>query len=491
MTPATSPRVRSLILTLAAGAALACGSTGDDDTGSPGSSGGAGGTTSSGGSGGTTGGVAGTGAGAATGGAGGTSAGRSAGGATAAGSGGSTAGTGGATTGGTTNGGQGGDASAGRASLGGAVNGGAGGALAGSGTQGGASGNAMGGNTGAGTGGNAGSGGACSADTCAFESGVEYGCKLRFMYGVNYAWQNFAADFGGGSRGITALKSTIGTELKTMGDNGVNVVRWWVWPNFSGGGVTFDANGTPTGLGGTTLADLETALELAEENDLYLMPTLFSFDNFKTAITPANQNMATLGTDATKRAALVNNVVKPFARAAQQSTHGKRVIAWDVINEPEWAVTGASMYGDDEAFEADGTCTPVTHAQMEKLLADVITGLRAESDALVTVGAAAMKWRHAWTMLDQDFYQFHIYDWVNDYWPYDKSPTEYGMGDKPMVMGEFPPTGLSGGVTYRNMLDSWYANGYAGSLAWRDATYKVTWSEVKAFADAHPCETKY
>jgi len=276
-----------------------------------------------------------------------------------------------------------------------------------------------------------------------------------------------------------------------MSQNGVNVVRWWVWPNFSGGGVSFDGNGTPTGLTSTTLQDLETVLELAEENDLYLMLTLFSFDNFKSAISPASQNMATLGTDATKRAALVNNVVKPFARAAKQSTHGSRVIAWDVINEPEWAVTGASMYGGDEAFEADSTCTPVTHAQMEKLLSDVITGLRAESSALVTVGAAAMKWRHAWTMLDQDFYQFHIYDWVNMYWPYDKSPTEYGMGDKPMVMGEFPPSGLSGGVSYRSMLDSWYSNGYAGSLAWRDATYKVTWSDVKAFADAHPCETKY
>ena len=96
------------------------------------------------------------------------------------------------------------------------------------------------------------------------------------MYGVNYAWQNFAADFGGGNRGITALKSTISTELQTMSQNGVNVVRWWVWPNFSGGGVSFDGNGTPTGLTSTTLQDLETVLELAEENDLYLMLTLFS-----------------------------------------------------------------------------------------------------------------------------------------------------------------------------------------------------------------------
>ena len=491
MTLLPLPRLSSLLLTLATGAALACGSTGDDDTGTAGSAGASGGTTPGSG-GGTTGGTSGTGAGkggTTTGGAGGTTSSGGAGGTAVGGTGGTAAGTSGGTagamTGGVTNGGSGG-ASAGSGVTGGMTSGGAGGTTAGGGPLGGASGTAgMGGNTGMG------GSGTCAADTCAFESGVEYQCKLRFMYGVNYAWQNFAADFGGGSRGVTALKSTVATEMQTMSQNGVNVVRWWVWPNFTGGGVAFDADGTPTGLTSTTLADLETALQLAEENDLYLMLTLFSFDNFKTAITPASQNMATLGTDATKRAALVNNVVKPFARAAKQSTHGNRVIAWDVINEPEWAVTGASLYGGDEAFDSDDTCTPVTHAQMEKLLSDVIAGLRAESDARITVGAAAMKWRHAWTMLDQDFYQFHIYDWVNDYWPYDKSPTEYGMGDKPMVMGEFPPSGLSGGVTYRNMLDSWYSNGYAGSLAWRDATYKVTWSEVKAFADAHPCETKY
>jgi hypothetical protein len=276
-----------------------------------------------------------------------------------------------------------------------------------------------------------------------------------------------------------------------MAQNGVNVVRWWVWPNFSGGGVSFDSSGTPTGLTSTTLTDLETALTLADENGLYLMPTLFSFDNFKSDINPSSQNMATLGVDATKRAALVDKVVRPFARAVAQSPHASRVIAWDVINEPEWAVTGASLYGGDEAFSPDSTCTPVTHAQMETFLKDVITGLRAEGDALVTVGAAAMKWRHAWSKLDQDFYQFHIYDWIQMYWPYDQSSVDYGMADKPVVMGEFPSTGLTGGISYRDLLDSWYANGYAGALTWRDATYKVTWSEVKSFADAHPCETKY
>jgi len=433
-------RTNALLSLLACAAAVACGGSGDDDVAAGGSAGSAGSTLTTGG--------------AANGAGRGGGAGRS-----GAGKG----------QGGSTNGG-----SSGRGGSGGSGDTASGGSSGSSGTA------------------NAGSSGSSACeDSCPFESGVAFDCKLRFMYGVNYAWQNFAGDFGGGTRGVTSTRSMVQSQLQTMAQNGVNVVRWWVWPNFTGGGVSFDQSGTPTGLTSSTLSDLETALELADANGLYLMLTLFSFDNFKSNINPANQNLATLATDPAKRAALVNNVIRPFAAAAKASAHGKRVIAWDVINEPEWAVTGPSLYGGDPAFDPDDTCKPITHAQMETLLADVIAGLRSTSDALVTVGAAAMKWSHAWSMLDQDFYQFHIYDWVQMSWPYDKSPAEYGIADKPVVMGEFPPTGLAGGIGYRTLLDSWYQNGYAGALAWRDGSYKVTWSEVKSFADAHPCETKF
>jgi len=463
------------VAALACGAVLACGPASGDDDASAGSAGTAGGGLTS--------------AGGAGRGGGGGNAGAGKGGAGAAGQGqGGASGASGASGSGTSGSGGAGGASG---SSGGAGAGGTSGMSGAAGSASGAGGSASGAGGSAGSASGGSSGTSACDDSCPFDSGVSFECKLRFMYGVNYAWQNFAADFGGDTRGVTATRSTVETELQTMAQNGVNVVRWWVWPNFTGGGVSFDQAGTPTGLRGSTLSDLETALELAEQNDLYLMLTLFSFDNFKNEINPTSQNMATIAADPAKRAALVDNVIKPFAAAAKASAHGKRVIAWDVINEPEWAVTGPSLYGNDEAFDPDDTCKPITHAQMETLLSDVIAGLRASSDALVTVGAAAMKWRHAWSMLDQDFYQFHIYDWVNMSWPYDQSPSDYGIADKPVVMGEFPPTGLSGGIDYRTLLDSWYQNGYAGALAWRDGTYKVTWSEVKAFADAHPCETAY
>ena len=340
-----------------------------------------------------------------------------------------------------------------------------------------------------GTGGTAGTGN-CTGDTCAFASGVTWQCRKRFMYGLNFAWQSFGGDFGGygNQRGVSENTSAINTKLQNWASNGVNVIRWWVWPDFRGNGVTFSGT-NPTGLGGTALADLEAALNLANQHDVYLMLNLFSFDGFKTSVPKAN--MALFATDAARRQALVTNVIRPFARAAQQSPHARRLIAWDLINEPEWSVSGASLYGGDPVFDPQDDMQTVTHAQMETLLRDVAAGLRAESSALITVGGAAMKWKNAWSRLDLDFHQFHIYDWVHTSgWPYNRTPMEYGVNDKPVVMGEFPPTGVSG-ANYRTVVDYWYGNGYAGALPWQDGTYMINFPNLKSFADAHACDTQY
>jgi hypothetical protein len=465
------------VAALTLGTALACGNgsedPGDADGGSAGSAasgavggkGGAGGTAATGGTGGSAGKGGSAGAPGGTGGAGGTAGGVGGKGGSAGGAGASTAGSGGASGG-----------SAGTTSGAGGVSGGSSGAAG-----------ATGGSAGGGGSASGGTGATCASDLCPFATGVESECQKRFMYGLNYAWQNFAADFGGGDRGIAATRTTIDGTLQQMASNGANVIRWWVWPNFTGNGVVFDGTDTPTGLTGTTTEDLEALLSLAEQHDLYLMLTLFSFDNFKTML-PANRRMDGMARNAGQRAGLVN-VVREFARAASASPNAHRMIAWDVMNEPEWAVTGPGV-GGDEAFDATDDLSAISHSEMHTLLGDVITGLRAESSALVTIGAAAMKWRHAWKDLDQDFYQFHIYDWVQDYWPYTTSPAGYDLGDKPLVMGEFPPEGLTD-ASYRELVDSWYSNGYAGALAWRDATFQVNYAELKAFADAHPCETAY
>ena len=166
------------------------------------------------------------------------------------------------------------------------------------------------------------------------------------------------------------------------------------------------------------------------------------------------------------------------------------MIAWDVITEPEWAMTGPSLYEGDEGFDPSAGLEPLDHAGMESFLADVITVLRQESGSLVTVGAAAVKWAHAWTHLDLDFYQFHHYDWIDAYWPYTNGPATYGL-DKPMMYGEFP-LGPVNGASYQTVVDTWYGAGYAGAMAWMfDGASGQDLALVDPFAQAHPCETQY
>ncbi|WP_437934733.1 endo-1,4-beta-glucanase [Sorangium sp. So ce341] len=346
---------------------------------------------------------------------------------------------------------------------------------------------------------------ACTAaDECPFEAGVEIACRLRFMYGVNYAWRDFGADFGGQSRwsqtGVSGKKSQVLSDLQDMRANGVDVVRWWIYPRFYGDQINFDGQGNPTGLGGTSTQDILAALELAEQAQINVMFTLFSFDGFhKTSHNPPNGltvwSMGPIVADAGRRAKLIENVVRPIAKTVASSPRRGRMLAWDVINEPEWAMTGPSLYGDP-AFEGDASKFDlVTHQQMEALAKESAAVLREETGAPVSVGSAAIKWGQAWTHADVDFYQVHMYGWVNDYFPYDKPLSEYNLTDKPVVMGEFPINMAEMDVGYDKFVGDLYNMGYAGAMSWSVTDVNFPWSSnktrVKAFADQHPCETRY
>ncbi|WP_437964739.1 endo-1,4-beta-glucanase [Sorangium sp. So ce260] len=342
-------------------------------------------------------------------------------------------------------------------------------------------------------------------DACPFEAGVEIDCRLRFMYGVNYAWRDFGADFGGQSRwsqaGISGKRSQVLADLQDMRANGVDVVRWWIYPRFYGDQITFDGQGNPTGLGGTSKQDILAALELADQAQVNVMFTLFSFDGFhKTSHNPPNGlsvwSMGPIVADAGRRARLIENVVLPIAQTVASSPHRSRMLAWDVINEPEWAMTGPSLYGGDPAFEGDSSKFDlVTHEQMEALVKESAAVLRGETGAPVSVGSAAIKWDQAWTHADVDFYQVHMYGWVNDYFPYNKPLSEYGLTDKPVVMGEFPINMADIDVSYDKFVSDLYDIGYAGALSWSITDTNFPWSShktaVKAFANQHPCETRY
>ena len=315
-----------------------------------------------------------------------------------------------------------------------------------------------------------------------------------FSYGINYAWKHYSGDFGGISpwvkQGVAADPAPFEEELNDMAANGIEVIRWWVWPEFWTDAITFDANGSPNRIGQQAIDDALKALELVDNAGMRVMFCIFSFDGFR----PTREKFGITMTgyhdivvDDAKRAALMSNVVRPLIAALGKSPHSSALHSWDVINEPEWAMTGTNKYGGNN-FEPNSELEPITHDQMEAFVGDTIKIMREETpDIPVTIGSAAMKWMNAWNETDIDFYQPHIYDWVNDYWPYSSSPSELGFGDKPMIMGEYPVEGLDD-ADHETMLQSWFTNGYAGALGW---DYRITHSTAENEAEKLAFRNQY
>lgn len=340
-------------------------------------------------------------------------------------------------------------------------------------------------------------------DACPMANGLSFACEKRFALGLNYAWHNFAGDFGGiasfGQKGISQDQGTYDADLKSMHTMGASVIRWWVFPDFRGDGVTFDANGDPSGLGATTKADVAAALSLAKKNGLYLVLTIFSFDDFRPDRTDSGimiRGMSKMVSDASRRGKLVANVVTPLAQAVAASADRDRLLGWDIVNEPEWAVqaTGNAPGGQD--FSPNSDLTPVSLADMKALIGESATALKkALPDALTSVGWAAVKWHWAFSDVALDFDQPHIYGWVDKYWPYTKSPSALGYTDRPVVMGEFflasmPFSDGGDNATIQQILDAFWSEGYAGAWPWQYNEHPGS-TLIQAFATSKGCAAAF
>jgi hypothetical protein len=336
-------------------------------------------------------------------------------------------------------------------------------------------------------------------------TGLSYTCKQRFALGINYAWHDFGGDFGGippwNIRGVSQDPAPIDADLAAMRAAGVSVIRWWVFPDFRGNGVTFDGAGDPTGISTTAVADVAKALELAAKNDVYIVLTIFSFDNFRPDRNESGlfvRGMSPMVSNATRRAKLTENVVRPLARAAAQSANGARLLGWDVINEPEWAVRAVGNAPGGQDFTPNSELTLVSLAEMKALINESAAVLKQETpSSLTSVGWAAAKW--AWAFDDVtsiDFDQPHIYGWVNQYWPYTRTPAELGYGTRPTVMGEFylgamPFSDGGDNTAFATIVGSWWDDGYAGAWAWQFADARQNLSLIQSFKTQKGCQAGF
>lgn len=350
-------------------------------------------------------------------------------------------------------------------------------------------------------------------------------CGRWFLSGVNVPWQNggFGADFGTVEEWSQHTYSHADTEqmFAALKISGVNTVRWWVFAD-GRGAPEFDATsgGHVIGLDAGFLPSMEDAINLAAKYNIYIVFNLWSFDMLFDDSTAGGRGEHAGGhrdliVDANVRQSFIGNALLPILQhpvtgtCCTIGTH-PNVMAWDIINEPEWGIT--------ESGAVDSNISqPVSLAEMRRFVAEVSAAIHQHSNQMATLGSASMKWNcdgalgavgNWWsdTALTPyasagylDFYQVHYYGWMNGdeiTWSYSPLFNTFAAAgfDKPTVVGEFPANTTGTGHALSEILEGVYDNGYAGAWTWSyegvdsNGAWSDSSSAYNAFDLAHPTQ---
>jgi hypothetical protein len=299
------------------------------------------------------------------------------------------------------------------------------------------------------------------------------GGKEIFINGVNTPWNNWN-DFGG-----EYDHEFWDAEFQRITEAKGNATRIWISCN-GDVGIEISDSGLVTGATPAHWENLEDLFQLARKHQIYIMATLISFDHtFDKYI--KYQRWRKMLTESQNIDSYIDNYVIPFVRR-----FGDNPYLWsiDVCNEIEW------MHENSEKGNLPWNC-------LQYFAARVAAAVHENSNVLVTLGSAAVKWNsdspgcegNFWS--DQklqvqynspkaylDFYSPHFYGWVVRWFgnfAVDKAPRDYGLADRPCVIGENPAKGVylqkKAGfdelvVPIEEAYIKAYQNGWSGLMIW-------------------------
>lgn len=261
-----------------------------------------------------------------------------------------------------------------------------------------------------------------------------------YFHGVNVPWYSWGCDFGCGSNGGVSSafsKINIDTQLATLPEANVHMVRWWMFPG-DPWQIQTNSSGTPTGIDPAVYDDIDAALELADKYDLYYTFVLFSGPSH----IPSNW----LSTP-NDRERLAQSLGELFSRYKDN----KRIVTWEIFNEPEWDMWNNTVDTGD---------TLVT-------VSTIANAVHANSNANATVGSAMVDGLSFWKNSNLDYYDAHWYDYMSSgTWcaycsDYNNIKTQFDL-TKPLVIGEF----YGGSDTDAARFENIYTKGFAGAYAW-------------------------
>jgi hypothetical protein len=272
------------------------------------------------------------------------------------------------------------------------------------------------------------------------------GLPAGFLFGANLPWVHYGLDFGAnawsptGGVGTDDGRHRLDQELQALAADGVQSLRWFLFCD-GRAGIRFHQDGLPAGLDDFVFRDMDSALDAAQRHALTVMFVLLDFHWCLDARTVEDVQMGGRGAllqDETSRRRLLDVVIRPVL---ERYARAESVLAWDVMNEPEWIGTRSLRAFIDESIALVHACATQP----------------------VTIGSAGARWRSWHRELDIDFYQVHWYDTLKRQPALETTVEDLGF-DRPVLLGEFPTRGSTRSA--EEILETARSAGYAGAFYW-------------------------
>ncbi len=321
------------------------------------------------------------------------------------------------------------------------------------------------------------------------------GCPIYFN-GANTPWQNWN-DFGG-----NYSSSFWASEFARLKNSGINSSRVWISCD---GDVqpSINTDGTVTGVSTQFFANLDDFFTSAKNNGIYIMATMMSFDhvknnNYPNAASASDKynSWRNMMNNQTKVQTYIDNYLVPFVNRYKTNPY---LMSIDLCNEIEWMAENAE----------DGN---LSYAVLQRYVAMSASAIHKNSNVLVTVGSASVKWNspnystgNKWSdaalqaqfndaTAKLDYYCPHYYGWMYSSFksPFDMTVAQYGMTDKPVVIGEMVsvanlPTPSMPILTAFNNMKS---GGYQGHFPWT-SNLASTSNEIGTLTDFGPSSLSF
>ncbi len=294
-----------------------------------------------------------------------------------------------------------------------------------------------------------------------------------FFLGVNYPWLNYGEDFGMGPRGHLGVSSPlklakVNSDFAQMRGCGLGVVRWFLFADGRGGFET--EKGIPRRPDEFLLKDVGTALELAETHELKLCFSLVDYLWLQDRPQPQtmNANERVLQFAAGREALLLNVFIPLFAEFRAHPA----LFAWEVANEPEWAI---------HEFHRDAIAK-MRLADFRAFTAEIVQAIHEFGHAAATLGSARLLWLRAWSELHLDLYQAHYYPGseLDCSAKFQELLGTASTLDKPLWLGELPAHDPSSpDYSLENTLTDCRDAGLSGAAIWRWTQPEPVGSDVQ------------